>query len=150
MRNLFLTATMYCGSGLKKDLIVFVVISLLSNLSVFDRFVYIFVWWRNIFTSLRNWTGLSEIYLYSWFCWICRAEVYFYVTTKFNCTDCNILLFLPSTGLNDVKIFLHRCKIEFARSKYQYYRICIKLISFCMFCNLLKSLKKTWKSWKSV
>ena len=46
---IFLTASKYCGSGLKKDLIVVVVvvvvvvISLLSNLSVFDRFVYIFV-----------------------------------------------------------------------------------------------------------
>ena len=47
----FLTASMYCGSGLKKDLIVVVivvlvlvvlVISILSNFSVFDRFVYIF------------------------------------------------------------------------------------------------------------
>ena len=43
----FLTASKYCGSGLKKDLIVVVVvlvlvvlvISLLSNLSAFDRFV---------------------------------------------------------------------------------------------------------------
>ena len=44
--QLFLTASMYCESDLKKDLIVvvvLVVISLLSNLSVFDRFVYIFV-----------------------------------------------------------------------------------------------------------
>ena len=31
---------MYCESGLKKDLIVVLFISLLSNLSVFDRFVY--------------------------------------------------------------------------------------------------------------
>ena len=43
----YLTASKYCGSGLKKDLIVVVVvlvvvvlvISLLSNLSAFDRFV---------------------------------------------------------------------------------------------------------------
>ena len=52
----FLTASKYCGSGLKKDLIVVLVvvvlvlvISLLSNLSAFDRFVG---WW-NIFTSLQ-------------------------------------------------------------------------------------------------
>ena len=50
----FLTARMYCGSGLKKDLIVVVivvvlVISLLSNLSIFDSFLYIFVKWKNIF-----------------------------------------------------------------------------------------------------
>ena len=44
-KKIFLTASMYCGSGLKKDLIVVVlvvlvlVISLLSNLSAFDRFV---------------------------------------------------------------------------------------------------------------
>ena len=52
---LFLTASMYCESVLKKDLIVVVVIvvvivvivvlviSLLSNLSVFDRLAYTFV-----------------------------------------------------------------------------------------------------------
>ena len=43
-----MTASKYCGSGLKKHLIVVVVVlylvlvvSLLSNLSVFDRFVHI-------------------------------------------------------------------------------------------------------------
>ena len=40
---MFLTASMYCVSGLKKDLIVVVVlvISHLTNLSVFNRLVYI-------------------------------------------------------------------------------------------------------------
>ena len=43
-----MTASKYCGSGLKKHLIVVVVVlilvlvvSLLSNLSVFDRFTFL-------------------------------------------------------------------------------------------------------------
>ena len=86
-RFLSLNASMCCENGLKKDLIVVVVvvvISLLSNLSVFDRFVYIFVWSKNIYSCLQNWIGLTEIYFCSWLRLVCRVQIYFYINTKLN------------------------------------------------------------------
>ena len=112
-------------------------ISLFSK-SVFDRFVYRFVWWNYIFKSLRNWISLTKyIFIVRSVGFVgfverkCMYRIYKY---KNQSSDCNILLYLASTGLYAGKIFVPCYKIQFARLKYKWYRICSKLIRFCQAC----------------